>query len=87
MRVERDCLDDLALGAVFLATGGGGDPHVAKLIAEQALAEYGPVELLPPTQLADDAFVVALGGVGASSPTRVIPSGHALSVMTWSLRA
>ena len=75
MRVERDCLDDLALGAVFLATGGGGDPHVAKLIAEQALAEYGPVELLPPAQLADDAFVVALGGVGAPTVSlELLPS-------------
>ena len=33
-------LDDLALGSVFLATGGGGDPHVPKLIAREALKKY-----------------------------------------------
>lgn len=74
-KLDRDCLDDLALGAVFLATGGGGDPHVAQLIAERALAEYGPVELLPPDQLADDAYVVAIGGVGAPTVSlELLPS-------------
>ena len=38
-------LDDLALGSVFLATGGGGDPHVPKLIAREALKKYGPVTI------------------------------------------
>lgn len=65
MKIGRDDLDDLALGSVFLATGGGGDPHVPKLIAEQALRQYGPVEIVAPDALGDDALIVTLGGVGA----------------------
>ncbi len=70
-----DSLVDLSAGAVFLATGGGGDPHVARLITEQALESYGPVELIEPGELADDALVVALGGVGAPTVSlELLPS-------------
>lgn len=65
MRFDCDDLDDLALGSVFLATGGGGDPHVPKLIAQQALTHYGPVDIIAPEALDDEAWVVALGSVGA----------------------
>lgn len=74
-RLGREALDDLSAGAVFLATGGGGDPYVAKLIADQALERYGPVELLTPDQLDDDALVVAIGGVGAPTVSlELLPS-------------
>ena len=58
---------DLSAGAVFLATGGGGDPYVTYLAACQVLEKFGPVELIPPAALSDDAYVVAIGGVGAPS--------------------
>lgn len=68
-------LADLSAGAVFLATGGGGDPHVAELIAEQALAQYGPAQLLRAQELQDDALIVALGGVGAPTVSlELLPS-------------
>ncbi|MEP0201612.1 MAG: DUF917 domain-containing protein [Halioglobus sp.] len=74
-KLGRESLEDLSAGAVFLATGGGGDPYVAQLIAEQALARYGEVELLDPTDLADDAYVVAIGGVGAPTVSlELLPS-------------
>lgn len=70
-----DSLADLSAGAVFLATGGGGDPHVAELITRQALDTYGPVKLLDPDDLDDDAFVVALGAVGAPTVSlELLPS-------------
>jgi len=76
-KLGSESLTDLSAGAVFLATGGGGDPHVAQLIAEQALEKYGPVELLDPDDLSDDAFVVALGGVGAPTVSlELLPSMH-----------
>lgn len=65
MKLNVNDLDHLALGATFLATGGGGDPYVPKLLTAQALREYGPVVVLSIDDLADDANVVALGGVGA----------------------
>ena len=74
-RLDRDALDDLSAGAVFLATGGGGDPYVAQLIADQALSQFGPVELIAPEDLEDDAYVVAIGGVGAPTVSlELLPS-------------
>ncbi len=75
IRLGSELLEDLSAGAVFLATGGGGDPYVAKLIAEQALNRYGPVDLINPEELADDAYVVAIGGVGAPTVSlELLPS-------------
>jgi hypothetical protein len=65
MRVDTDTIDDIALGATVLGTGGGGDPHVGKLVARQAIEEHGPVELLAPEDLADDDFVVPSAQMGA----------------------
>jgi hypothetical protein len=75
VKLGSDALEDLSAGAVFLATGGGGDPYVAKLIAEQALEQYGPVDLIHPEELSDDAYVVAIGGVGAPTVSlELLPS-------------
>jgi uncharacterized protein len=68
-------LDDLALGSVFLATGGGGDPHVPKLIAREAIKKYGPVRVVQPEELDDDAYVVTIGSVGAPTVSlELLPS-------------
>jgi len=39
-------LENIALGAAVLGTGGGGDPYIGKLMAAQAIREHGPVELV-----------------------------------------
>ena len=41
MKITASDIDDLALGAVFLATGGGGDPYLPTLIAKETLAQTG----------------------------------------------
>ena len=75
--LNSDVLDDLSAGSVFLATGGGGDPYVAQLITRQALDAMGPVTLLQAEELADDAFVVAIGAVGAPTVSlELLPSLH-----------
>ena len=75
MRVSADQLSDLSLGAVFLATGGGGDPYVPRLITERALQTYGPVEIVDPDDIDDDAYVVTIGGVGApTAGLELLPS-------------
>ena len=56
---------NLCAGSVFLATGGGGDPYVSRILVEQALRKYGAVELVPLSDIPDDAYVVAVGEVGA----------------------
>ena len=75
MKLGRESLDDLSGGAVFLATGGGGDPYVSCLATKQVLDECGPVELLSVDELDDDAYVVTIGGVGAPSVSlELLPS-------------
>ena len=73
--IDHTQLDDLALGSVFLATGGGGDPYLPKLIAEHALKTFGPVKVLLPDELPNDAFVATIGGVGAPTVSlELLPS-------------
>lgn len=65
MKIDLDNLDDLALGTAFLSTGGGGDPYLYQLALHAAIAEKGPVPLIAPEDLDDDATIMSMGGVGA----------------------
>jgi DUF917 family protein len=56
---------DLARGAVFLGTGGGGDPYVGELFLRKQLAAGLQPRLVPVESLPDDAFVAAVAGIGA----------------------
>ncbi|WP_262694381.1 DUF917 domain-containing protein [Kordiimonas aquimaris] len=74
-QVNASDLDDLSLGSVFLATGGGGDPYVPQMITKATLEKYGPATMINAEDLADDAYVVALGGVGAPTVSlELLPS-------------
>lgn len=63
--VAHTDIADLCAGSVFLATGGGRDPYISQLLVEQSLRKYGPVGLVPLSDVPDDAYVVAIGEVGA----------------------
>lgn len=63
-------VEDIATGAAVLGTGGGGDPHVGKLMAQQAIERNGPVELLDPHEVPEDALVVPAAIMGA--PTAML---------------
>lgn len=65
LRIEHSDIADLCTGSVFLATGGGGDPYVSQILVEQTLKQYGPVDLVDLDSIPDDAYVVAIGEVGA----------------------
>ena len=53
-------IEDIALGASLLGAGGGGDPYIGKLVAMGAVKERGPVTLLDPEEIPDDALVVPI---------------------------
>ncbi len=75
MKLTAHDLEDLSAGAVFLATGGGGDPYVSYLATRSVLEKCGPVDLISVNELDDDAFVVAIGSVGAPSVSlELLPS-------------
>lgn len=58
-------IEDIALGAALLGAGGGGDPYVGKLVAIGAIKDCGPVTLLSPEEVPDDALVVPIAMMGA----------------------
>ena len=61
---EQD-IEALAIGAAILGTGGGGNPYIGKLRCLQELRRGKPVALIGLDELADDALVVPIGGIGA----------------------
>jgi DUF917 family protein len=61
---EHD-IEALAIGAAILGTGGGGNPYIGKLRCVQELRRGKPVALIGLDELADDAFVAPIGGIGA----------------------
>jgi DUF917 family protein len=63
--IDVSQLADIARGAAVLGTGGGGDPYVGRLLAEQALRQHGPVTLLDPSEVPDDAVVAPAALMGA----------------------
>jgi hypothetical protein len=63
--IEHTHLEDIAMGAAVLGTGGGGDPYIGKLMAMQAITTHGPVRLIDPSELDDDALVVPSAMMGA----------------------
>ncbi|NAZ35705.1 DUF917 domain-containing protein [Rubellimicrobium sp. CFH 75288] len=72
-------LDDIAIGGAVLGTGGGGDPYIGKLMAQQAIRKHGPVTLVDMDELADDALVVPVCMMGAPTVmTEKLPQGDEL---------
>ncbi len=58
-------IEDIAVGAALLGAGGGGDPYVGKLVAIGAVRDCGPVTLLDPEEVPDDALLAPIAMMGA----------------------
>ena len=69
-------IEDIALGAAVLGTGGGGDPYVGKLMAREAVRQYGPVELYTLDELDDDDLIVPSGWHGRAHRHRGKAAGR-----------
>ena len=66
-------VEDIALGASLLGAGGGGDPYYGKLMAIGAIKECGPIDLLSPDEVPDDAIIMPIAMMGA--PTVLCEKG------------
>ena len=64
-RIGEKDLAYIAVGAAVLGAGGGGDPHMGKLMARQAVLKHGPVELISPDELEDEDLVIPSAMMGA----------------------
>ena len=77
--VQAEDMEDIAIGGAILGTGGGGDPYVGKLMAQQAIRKHGPVRIIDVTELPDDALVVPVCMMGAPTVmTEKLPQGDEL---------
>lgn len=65
--LEKQSIEDIALGASLLGAGGGGDPYIGKLMALTAVEKYGPVQLLSVDEVPDDVLVISSSMMGAPS--------------------
>lgn len=76
-QIGRDNLEDIAVGAAVLGTGGGGDPYIGKLMAQHAIEQHGPVTLLDADEIADDDLIIPSAMMGAPTVmVEKIPAGH-----------
>jgi len=63
--VSKEDVDHIALGASFLAAGGGGNVEVGKLLLKRAIEKHGKVKLISLDELQDEDFIIPLGEMGA----------------------
>jgi DUF917 family protein len=63
--ITADDIADIATGAAVLGSGGGGDPHIGRLIAEHAIRRNGPVTLLDLDEVPPDATIIPVAMMGA----------------------
>jgi DUF917 family protein len=76
LKIGRDEVEDIALGAAVLGTGGGGDPFIGKLLALDAIDNHGEVDFLDLNQVDDDDFVIPSAMMGAPTVmVEKVPSG------------
>ena len=74
--LDLEDLDHIALGATVLGTGGGGDPTLGKLMAQQAVRRHGPIRLVALDEVADEAWLIPTAMMGAPTVlVEKIPSG------------
>ncbi|MGM0122827.1 hypothetical protein IGI37_000193 [Enterococcus sp. AZ194] len=65
--LDAEAVENIAIGAAFLGTGGGGDPYIGKMMALSAIKETGPVRLLSIEEVSDDDFFIPAAMMGAPS--------------------
>ena len=64
-KITSEDIEYIAMGSTVLGTGGGGDPYIGKLLAKEAIKEFGDVSLIKADELDDDALVVPIAAFGA----------------------
>lgn len=82
--IHAEDMEAIATGAAVYGTGGGGDPYLGKLLAQQAMRTHGPVELIPLDALHGDDLVVPVALVGA--PTVMLEKLPGIDPLVLALR-
>ena len=64
-KISAEDIEHIAMGSTVLGTGGGGDPYIGKLMAQNAIKTHGDVNLISPEEVPDNALVVPIAAFGA----------------------
>ena len=48
-----------------MGTGGGGNPYIGKLRAQEVVNQHGNIKVIQAHELNKDDLVICLGGIGA----------------------
>ena len=76
MRITVENLRAIALGCTVMAGGGGGDPRIGHLMAEEAIRVLGPVDVLQLDDLEPHDLLLPCGMIGAPTVmVEKIPNG------------
>lgn len=82
MEVGRTDLKFIADGGAVLGSGGGGNPYVGRLIAEQVLGDDKKVQVIDIEELEDDALILPVAMMGAPAVMlEKFPSGNELPAL------
>lgn len=63
--LTQDDVESIAIGAGILGTGGGGNPYLGSVWMKRLLAQGYQVNIMDLDELADEALVTEVGGMGA----------------------
>lgn len=82
--IDFEMIDDIALGASILGTGGGGDPYLGSLIAKNALRHGKPVTLCNLDDVKDNELFIPCSTMGA--PTVSVEKSFHRGKFSWHLK-
>lgn len=63
--VDAEAIENIAVGAGILGTGGGGNPYLGKLMVRRCLDEGARIPVISLDEVEGDATCVSVGGMGA----------------------
>lgn len=75
--LDKQAIEHISIGASIMASGGGGDPYIGKVMALQAIEDHGPLPMLAVDEFQPDDLLVSTGMIG--SPTVMmekVPNGN-----------
>lgn len=77
LEVDAKALRRIADGGAVLGAGGGGNPYIGRLMAEQALGPGKTVPVVPLSEFADDELILPIAMMGAPAVMQEkFPSGQ-----------
>lgn len=77
LEIDTKALRRIADGGAVLGAGGGGNPYIGRLMAEQALPPGASVPVVPLSEFADDELILPIAMMGAPSVMQEkFPSGR-----------